>query len=164
MYRVGDKVVYPVHGAGEVVAIERREVAGTARDYYILNMPFSGLRLSVPMSEAGRLGLRELMSKRETERVLAILSGEVAGERFPEKWNHRSRVLVDKIKAGDVCELAVVVKNLAERERVRALAGRERRIFEQAREILLSELKLVEAEEGLKQRLGRAVADLEQGK
>lgn len=164
MYNVGDKVVYPVHGAGEVVAIERREVAGTARDYYILNMPFSGLRLSVPMSEAGRLGLRNLMSERDAERVLAILSGEVAAARFPEKWNHRSRLLVDKIKAGDVCELAEVVKNLAERERARALATGEKRLFEQARDILLSELKLVEAQGSVKQRLGRAVADLEEVK
>lgn len=147
MYQVGDKVVYPVHGAGEVVAIEQREVDGRLRDYYILNLPFSGLKVSVPLAEAERLGLRRLMSGRDTEQVLAILSGEAgAGECFPEKWNHRSRLLVDKIKAGNVCELAEVVHNLAERDRARSLASGEKRLFEQARDILLSELRLVLAD------------------
>ena len=167
MYRVGDKVVYPVHGAGEVVAIERREVGGRLREYYILNLPFSGLRVSVPLAEAERLGLRRLMSGREAEQVLEILCGEAnAGGKFPEKWAHRSRLLVDKIKAGNVCELAEVVRCLAERERRRALAGGEKKLFEQARDILLSELRLVEgnisaADSEQARRLRQVLADLE---
>lgn len=161
MYQVGDKVVYPVHGAGEVVAIERREVAGCQRDYYILHLPSSGLTVAVPQAEAGRLGLRGLMSQPEARQVLAILAGEVAGERFPAKWNRRSRVLVDKIKAGDVCELAAVVRNLSERDRARALAAGEKRLFEQARDILLSELKLLEVDAPVEREVLRAVAVLE---
>lgn len=162
MYQVGDKVVYPVHGAGEVVAIERREVAGCKRDYYILNLAFSGLKVAVPLGETERLGLRGLMSAGETKRVVAILSGEEEGERLPKKWSNRSRVLVEKIKAGNVCELAAVVRNLAERERVRALAGGEKRLFDQAREILLSELKLVEVDEVEAVRLAHIVRELEE--
>lgn len=165
MYQVGDKVVYPVHGAGEIVAIESREVGGKLRDYYILNLPESGLKVSVPMSEAKRLGIRRLISGKDTERVLQILCGEAAGVSvFPEKWNHRSRLLLDKIKTGDACELAEVVHDLAERQR--SLASGEKRLFEQARDILLSELKLVgSAEAGAdserSRRLQQVLANLE---
>lgn len=162
MYQVGDKVVYPVHGAGEVVAIERREVAGCRRDYYILSLPFSGLTVAVPQAEAGRLGLRGLMSDGEAGRVVAILSGEEEAERLPEKWNSRARLLVDKIKGGDVCELAVVVRNLSERERARALANGEKRLFEQARDILLSELKMLETKDDMRRRIGDIVNELEE--
>ncbi len=164
MYKVGDKVVYPVHGAGQVVAIESREVAGKQRDYYILDMPFSGLRLAVPQSEAKRLGLRHLMNGKQAEQVLAILAGDTVEAALPEKWNLRGKLLAEKIKAGDVCELAAVVCNLARRDNAHLLASGERRLFEQARDILLSELKLLDIvdDDGVGRRLGQAVARLEE--
>ncbi len=146
MYQVGDKVVYPVHGAGVVEAIEQREVGGRSRDYYILSLPFNGLKVAVPLEEAERLGLRRLMSRGEADRVMQILEG-VAHSSFapPEKWNHRFRLLVDKIKNGDVCELAEIVHNLGERESnsKRPLGAGEKHLYEQAREILFSELWLL---------------------
>lgn len=161
MYKVGDKVVYPAHGAGEVVSIEQREVAGQWRDYYILQLTFSGLTLAVPMNDAGRLGLRSLMLPGEVQRVLKILSGEEAGDKLPAKWNRRARLLADIIKTGDVCSLAAAVHTLAERARARALAIGEKRLFEQARDILLSELKLVQVDDALAVRLHRTICDLE---
>ncbi len=148
MYQVGDKVVYPVHGAGVVEAIERRDIGGLARDCYILNLPFCGLKVTVPVTAAEQLGLREIMSARDAGRVLDILEGgETAGlPQLPEKWNHRFRLLVDKIKGGDVVELAQIVHNLAERERKKPLSSSEKRLFEQAREILFSELWLLRRE------------------
>lgn len=144
MYQVGDKVVYPVHGAGVVEAIEQREVGGRSRDYYILSLPFSGLKVAVPLEEAGRLGLRRLMSAGEADRVMQILEGASQSSFAPpEKWNHRFRLLVDKIKNGDVCELAEIVHNLGERESKRPLGAGEKHLYEQAREILFSELWLL---------------------
>lgn len=161
MYQVGDKVVYPAHGAGEVVAIEQREVAGLLRDYYILRLSFSGLTLAVPLDAAVRLGLRGLITPEEAGRVLQILSGQVVGSALPQKWNRRSRLLVDRIKAGDACELAAVLRPLAERERARELATGERRLFEQARDILLSELRLVQVDGEMAVQLAHVIRDLE---
>lgn len=161
MYQVGDKVVYPAHGAGEVVAIEQREVAGLLRDYYILRLSFSGLTLAVPLDAAVRLGLRGLMMPEEAGRVLQILSGQVVADALPQKWNRRSRLLVDRIKAGDACELAAVLRPLAERERARELATGERRLFEQARDILLSELRLVQVDGEMAVQLAHVIRDLE---
>lgn len=161
MYQVGDKLVYPAHGAGEVVAIEQREVAGLLRDYYILKLSFSGLTLAVPLDAANSLGLRALMTPAEARRVLQILSGKELCEALPQKWNRRSRLLVDRIKAGDVCKLAAVLRPLAERERTRELATGEKRLFEQARDILLSELRLVQLDGVAAAQLAGVIRDLE---
>lgn len=154
MYQVGDKVVYPVHGAGVVEGIESREVAGRRRDYYILQLPFSGnngnnsgLRLMVPLEEAEKVGLREIMPLAELGPVLGLLEGQAGSEANPlakaaDKWNKRQRVQLEAIKSGNVYELAATVRELAARDRAKPLAAGERRLFEQAREILFSELWL----------------------
>lgn len=166
MYQVGDKVVYPVHGAGVVEAIESREVGGLTRDCYILNLPFCGLKVTVPVTAAEQLGLREMMSASEAGRVLDILEGAEGARqpKLPDKWNHRFRLLVDKIKGGDVMELARIVHNLAEREHKKPLASGEKRLYEQAREILFSELWLLKREaeaSGLAPRIDEVLREVE---
>ncbi len=144
MYNVGDKVVYPVHGAGIVEAIESREVAGRSRQYYILNLPFSALRVMVPLEEAEKIGLRDVMSAEDSERVLRILEEGGEGQKpAADKWSQRFRSQMGKIKTGDVYELAEIVRGLNRRDRRKPLAAGEKKLFEQAREILLSELWLV---------------------
>lgn len=144
MYSVGDKVVYPVHGAGVVEAIESREVAGRRRDYYVLHLPFSALRVMVPLEEAEKVGLRDVMSAEDSRRVLRILEEGGSGQRSADdKWSQRFRSQMGRIKTGDVYELAEIVQGLNRRDRRRPLAAGEKKFFEQAREILLSELWLV---------------------
>lgn len=146
-------MVYPVHGAGVVEGIESREVAGRRRDYYVLQLPFSenggnnsGLRLMVPLEEAEKVGLREIMPLAELGPVLRLLEGsaEQAGpvDKAADKWSKRQRVQLEAIKSGNVFELAATVRELAVRDRAKPLAAGERRLFEQAREILFSELWL----------------------
>jgi CarD family transcriptional regulator len=147
MYQVGDKVVYPVHGAGVVEAIESREVAGRCRDYYILHLPFSNMRIMIPLDEAGNVGLREPMSIGETEQVLNILeSGGKLPKAALEKWNNRLRSQLSKIKAGKPQELAEIVRDLTARENTKPLATGEKKLFEQTKEILFSELWLIRQE------------------
>ena len=99
MYQIGDKVVYPVHGAGVVEAIESREIGGRNRQYYVLNLPYSSLRIMVPMEEAENVGLRSLMPTEAYDKVLQILEGRQEGKASPavqamklEKWNNRFRM------------------------------------------------------------------------
>ncbi len=150
MYQIGDKVVYPVHGAGVVEAIESREIAGRNRQYYVLNLPYSSLRIMVPLEEAENVGLRSLMPTEAYDRVLQILEGWQEEAASPavqamnlEKWNNRFRLQMSSIKNGDVYELAEIVHSLDARNRLRPLSAGERKIFDQAREILFSELWLV---------------------
>ena len=121
MYHIGDKVVYPVHGAGWVEAIENREIAGRSRNYYVLNLPFNSLRIMVPQEEAEKVGLRDLMPPEATDRVLRILEGKQAESEMSqtvrelnlEKWNNRFRLQMSRIKNGDVYELAEIVHAFA---------------------------------------------------
>ena len=154
MYQIGDKVVYPVHGAGWVEAIENREVAGQWRSYYVLNLPFNELRIMVPQEEAEKVGLRDLMPPETTDRVLRILEGkqseaemsQTVRELNLEKWNTRFRLQISSIKNGNVFELAEIVHILMVRDRLKPLSNGERKIFEQAKEILFSELWLISNE------------------
>ncbi len=151
MYQIGDKVVYPVHGAGWVEAIENREVAGRNRSYYVLNLPFNSLRIMVPQEEAENVGLRDLMPPETADQVLRILEGkqtesemsQTVRELNLEKWNNRFRLQMSRIKNGNVYELAEIVHGLTVRDRLKPLSTGERKIFEQAREILFSELLLI---------------------
>lgn len=151
MYQIGDKVVYPLHGAGWVEAIENREVAGRSRSYYVLNLPFNSLRVMVPQEEAEKIGLRDLMPPEAANKVLQILEGRQPEAEMSqtvrklnlEKWNNRFRLQMSRIKNGNVFELAEIVHGLTLRDRAKQLSSGERKIFEQAKEILFSELWLI---------------------
>ena len=115
-----------------------------------MNLPYSSLRIMVPMEEAENVGLRSLMPTEAYDKVLQILEGRQEGKASPavqamklEKWNNRFRMQMSSIKNGDVSELAEIVHSLEARNRLRPLSAGERKIFDQAREILFSELWLV---------------------
>ena len=118
MYQIGDKVVYPVHGAGVVEAIESREIGGRNRQYYVLNLPYSSLRIMVPMEEAENVGLRSLMPTEAYDKVLQILEGRQEGKASPavqamklEKWNNRFRMqmhsLIISLHCSQICSCSI---------------------------------------------------------
>ena len=141
MFQVGDKVVYPKHGAGIIEAIEDREVLGERKRYYVLRLPVSDMQVLVPCDGSERVGLRQVMSEQMLQRVLEVLRSR--NTQPANKWNHRYRTNLEKIRSGDILALAEVVRTLSQRDREKGLSTAERKMLENARQILLSEIVLV---------------------
>lgn len=142
MYHVGDNVVYPMHGAGVIVAIEEREVLGEKQKYYIMALPIGDMKVMIPMSAVEDLGLRQVIGDEEVQRVYQVLQGEKTA--MSTNWNRRYRANMEKIKSGDIFEVAEVVRNLTIREHDKGLSTGERKMLDTARQILVSELVIAQ--------------------
>ena len=137
MFDVGDKVVYPHHGAGTVVSKEVREVLGESREYLTIQILHNNLTVNVPNENAEKVGLRKVIDEQAVERVIGVLHG--SGTTMPKNWNRRFKYNRDKMKTGDVFELAEVVRNLSLREQDKGLSTGEKQMFVKAKKILSSE-------------------------
>ena len=138
MYRKGDKVVYPHHGVAVVEDLQIRETLGERRKYLILRLAHGDLTLMVPVDNTEEVGLREIVSKREAKKVLDVLREEEDTE--PTNWSRRFKTNVEKLRSGDIYQVAEVVRNLSLREKDKGLSAGEKRMLAKARQILLSEL------------------------
>ena len=138
MYDVGDKVVYPHHGAGTVVKKEKREVLGQQREYLTIKILHNDMTVQVPSENAEQVGLRRVIGEKEVGVVLKALTG--VSTEMPKNWNRRFKHNRDKMKTGDILELAEVVRNLALRDREKGLSTGEKQMFVKAKKILASEL------------------------
>lgn len=142
MFNIGDKVVYPMHGAGVIEAIEEKEILGDWKKYYVMNIPMGEMKVMIPMDNVERVGLREVIGKGAVSRVFQILEGP--DEASNANWNRRYRANLDKIKSGSIFKVAEVVRSLLLREKDKGLSTGERRMLETAKQILMSELSLVQ--------------------
>ena len=140
MFKIGDKVVYPMHGAGIIEAIEEKEVLGETRQYYILRLPVGDMKVMIPIATCKEVGLREVIDDDGVEKVFGILRDKSTN--MSENWNKRYRANLEKIKSGNIYEVAEVVRNLINRDREKGLSSGERKMLENARQILISELVL----------------------
>ena len=138
MYRVGDKVVYPHHGAGTVVKKETRAVLGEKREYLTIKILHNDMTVNVPTDNADRVGLRKVIDEQMVSKVLKALTGN--GTTMPKNWNRRFKHNRDKMKTGDIFELAEVVRNLSLRDHEKGLSTGEKQMFVKAKKILASEL------------------------
>jgi CarD family transcriptional regulator len=146
-YEVGDHVVYPHHGAGKVMKKEKKKLLGEEREYLTIKILHNDMTVMVPTENAGRAGLRRVIDEDACERVLAVLRDDVS--QMPKNWNRRFKHNRDKIKTGDVFELAEVVRNLAIRESEKGLSTGEKQMYTRAKKILASEMMYaLEMEEG----------------
>ena len=118
MFSIGDKVVYPMHGAGTIESIEEKEMFGDTAEYYIIKMPVGDMKLMVPTETAEYI--------------------------YENNWNRRYKANVDKIKTGDILEVADVVRDLSHRHMERGLSTAEKKMLTSAKEILISELMLAQ--------------------
>ncbi|KLU61493.1 RNA polymerase-binding transcription factor CarD [Peptococcaceae bacterium CEB3] len=150
MFQVGDKVVYPMHGAGIIEAIEEREVLGEIRQYYVMHLPVGNMKVLVPLNNVGPLGLRGVISKAEVQGVLRVLKDEAVVSTLA--WNRRYRANLEKIRSGNILDVAEVVRSLAQREKDKGLSTGEKKMFENACQILVSELVLAEESEEIQVR------------
>src|SRR5512132_1101254 len=138
LYKVGDKVVYPHHGAGTVVKKEKRTVLGEEREYLQIQILHNDMTVQVPTENADRVGLRKVIDETTVEQVLKALRG--SGTTMPKNWNRRFKHNRDKMKTGDIFELAEVVRNLSLRDHEKGLSTGEKQMFVKAKKILASEL------------------------
>lgn len=157
MYTVGEKVVHPMHGAGVITEITEERLGGALERYYVFTAPLSGLTLKIPVNNSGAVGLRQPISRQQLAETLSSLGeGE---EEMTENWNHRYRENMERIKSGDLRKVAHVIKGLMSREARRGLSTVERKMLRSAKQILLSEVMLVEdlSYDGAERLLSRSV-------
>src|ERR671924_133355 len=138
VFECGDNVVYPHHGAGKVLKKEVRKMFGTEREYLTIKILHNDMTVMVPCENAGLAGLRRVIDDDAVQKVLAVLRDDVS--QMPKNWNRRFKHNREKIKTGDVFELAEVVRNLAIRESEKGLSTGEKQMYTRAKKILASEL------------------------
>lgn len=140
-FKIGDKAVHPHHGVGEVGAIESRSFGGQEKRFYVLSILDSETRVMVPTDMAERLGLRPVISRKQAKEVFAVLGeDEIAVTSQP--WNRRQREYVEMLKSGSPFEVAKVLRDLTRLKTGKELSYGERRLLDQARSLLVTELAL----------------------
>ena len=141
MFNVGDYIVYPMHGAGTIDAIEEKDILGEKQSYYILKMP-GEVKVMVPINKAEQIGVRNIIDKTSAEKVFEILEEDQT--EMSMNWNKRYRDNMDKMKSGDIYEVADVVRNLSFKQKEKGLSTGEKKMLNNAKQILVSELVLAE--------------------
>ena len=141
MFNVGDKIVYPMHGAGTIDAIEEKDILGEKQNYYIIKMP-GEVKVMVPISKASDIGVRSVIDKSEAGKVLEVL--EANETEMSNNWNKRYKENMEKMKSGSIYEVADVVRNLSYKQKEKGLSTGEKKMLNNAKQILVSELVLAE--------------------
>jgi CarD family transcriptional regulator len=140
LFNVGDKVVYPMHGAGIIESIEEKEILGESQKYYVMRMPIGDMKVMIPMAKVNNIGLREVVDEQTIAEVIQRLG--VPESDVSSNWNRRYRANLDKMKSGNIYDMADVVRTLMIREKDKGLSTGERKMLDNARQILVSELAL----------------------
>ncbi|HAM03297.1 MAG TPA: CarD family transcriptional regulator [Acidimicrobiaceae bacterium] len=138
VFDIGDKVVYPHHGAAIVERREVKEAFGEKKEYLVLRLAYGDLTLMVPADNTDGVGLREVINDEEVEEVFAVLRKKEA--RMPTNWSRRYKNHSEKLRSGDIYQVAEVVRNLSIRDKDKGLSAGEKRMLSRARQILVSEL------------------------
>jgi len=138
---IGDRVVYPMHGAGEVVGVEEHEVGGVKQSYYVLQLHMGNLKLLLPIDKVEEIGVREIIDKSQVKAVAEVLTARA--DRTFGSWNRRFHATLDRLKTGDILEVAAVARNLSRQNLKRKISGGEHRLMDLSRQILISELVYV---------------------
>lgn len=141
MFNIGDNIVYPMHGAGTISSIEEKEVLGEKQQYYIIKMP-GEVMVMVPTAKAEAMGVRNVIDEKSANSVLQVLEKDET--EMSNNWNKRYRDNMEKMKSGDIYEVADVVRNLAFKQKEKGLSTGEKKMLNNAKQILVSELVLAE--------------------
>ena len=141
MFNIGDKVVYPMHGAGIIEGIEEKSVLGEKQNYYIIKMP-GEVKVMVPTAKASDVGVRDIIDSNATSKVFKVLESSTAD--IEMNWNKRYRDNMEKMKSGDIYEVADVVRSLSFKQKEKGLSTGEKKMLLNAKQILVSELTLAE--------------------
>lgn len=158
MFQIGDKVVHPMHGAGIVDSIVQKKVNGVMRDYYVLKLPVRAMVVMVPTENCEEIGVRPIVDREQADRVLAAIP-DIQVE-MTQNWNRRYRENMERLKSGDLFEVARVVKGLMLRDVDKGLSTGERKMLHSAKQILISEIVMCQSSsyEDVEARINSALA------
>ncbi len=140
MFNIGDKVVYPNHGAGTIVAIETKKILNEEKKYYIMKLPIGEMKVMIPVDKVDEIGVRDVIDSEEADEVIILLTGKKSD--MSQNWNRRYRANMEKLKTGDIYEVSGVVRDLTIRDDQKGLSTGEKKMLNNARQILISELVL----------------------
>ena len=138
MYRKGDTVVHPEHGAAVIEDLRERDFLGEKKTYFVLRLAYGDLTLSIPADNTQAVGLRKVVAKSEVKKVLAVLREDES--KMASNWSRRFKNNIEKLHSGDPYQVAEVVRNLSIRDKDKGLSAGEKRMLAKARQILVSEL------------------------
>ncbi len=141
MFSIGEKISYPMHGAGIIEGIEDQMILDVKRSYYILKMSYGDMKVMVPVNNCEEIGVRPIIDEAKLGEVLTVLGADPTP--MQSNWNKRSRENLDKLKTGDLCSVAEVVRNLTCSDRKKKLSTGEKKMLSNARHLLVSEFVLV---------------------
>ena len=140
MFSAGDKIVYPMHGAGVICGIEEKKILGEKKEYYILKLPCSEINIMIPVDSEAAVGIRPIADKTVISDVIKLLGGE--SSQMDSNWNRRYRDNMEKLKSGDIMKAAEVVRDLMRADRQKNLSSGENKMLANAKRILISEIML----------------------
>lgn len=140
MFHIGDRIVYPMHGAGIIVDIEEKKILGEVHKYYVMQISVSDMKVMLPVNNTENIGIRKIVS--EDAATDAITYFQSCGEDCNDNWNQRYRDNIEKLKSGNLMDVATVAKTLLLRDRKKSLSNAERKMLSNAKNILISELVL----------------------
>lgn len=140
MYSVGDKVVYPLYGAGTITDMEEKTFDGATRSYYVLNIPIGNLTIMISVKNVNNVGIRHVLEKDELQETMNSIKDVPV--QMNDNWNLRYKENMNKIKTGDVLEVTEVFRNLRMREKEKGLSSAEKKVLSTAKQIILSEIIL----------------------
>ena len=141
MFTIGDKVAYPMHGAGVIEGIEEQTILGTPRRYYVLRLSHSDMKVMVPVENSQQVGVRYIVGASDIDDVVSVLHSDSTP--MSDNWNKRNRDNMEKLKTGDLKEIAEVVRNLLRADHRKKLSKGEKKMLNNAKQLLLSEFVLV---------------------
>ncbi len=141
MYKIGDEIVYPMYGVGRIEAIEKKIVLGKKAEYYLFTIINSGMKVMIPVKNADTIGIRRIIQKKDIKKVVKIMTkGKVE---FEEDWKQRYQNNIEKVKSGSIFEVAEVARDLFRRGSEKELSIMERKLYENAYQLLCHEIALV---------------------
>ena len=158
MYRIGDCIAHPLHGAGVIDRIEAKKINGTLREYYVVKMPVGDMVVMIPKETSDTIGVRPIICPKEADNIIASIGGLEVN--MTTNWSRRYRENMIRIKSGDLMEVAAVIKGLVSRESDKGLSTGERKMLHSAKQILISEIVLSQQAtyEEIEARLSTALA------
>ncbi len=140
MFKVGDNIVYPMHGVGKIEAIEKKIVLGKRGEYYIITISSSGMKVMIPVKNAENIGIRSIIPKKDVKKVIAVLAKNEMSS--VDDWKERYQNNIDKVKSGSIYEVSEVARDLYRRGREKELSIMERKLYENAYQLVTHEIAL----------------------